>query len=201
MSLSCCCCLVTKLCPTLCDSMDCSTPGFPVLYYLLEFAQTLVLVLMMPSNHLILCCSLLLLPSVFPRIRVFSSELALHIKWPERWSFSFSISPSNEYSGLISFRIDWFDSLLSSELSRVFSSTTVLKHQFTSALPSLWSSSHIHTWLLERPHHWLYRPLSARWCLCFLQVWFAIPSANGSHFVRTLSYDPFVLAGPAQHGS
>ena len=91
--------------------MDCSTPGFPVLYYLLEFAQTLVLVLMMPSNHLILCCSLLLLPSVFPSIRVFSSELALHIKWPEHWSFSFSISPSNEYSGLISFRIDQFDLL------------------------------------------------------------------------------------------
>ena len=92
-------------------------------------------------------------------------------------------------------------SLLSKGLSRVFSNTTVQKHQFFGALPSLWSSSHIHTWLLERPHPWLYRPLSARWCLCFLQVWFAIPSANGSHFVRTLSYDPFVLAGPAQHGS
>ena len=67
----------------------------------------------MPSNHLILCCSLLLLPSVFPRIRVFSNELALHVRWPKYWSFSFSFSsgPSNEYSGLISFRIDWFDLL------------------------------------------------------------------------------------------
>ena len=65
----------------------------------------------MPSNHLILCCPILLLPSVFPRIRVFSNELALHIRWPEYWSFSFSISPSNEYSGLISLRMDWLDLL------------------------------------------------------------------------------------------
>src|SRR5574341_733096 len=65
----------------------------------------------MPSNHLILCCPLLLLPSVFPSIRVFSSELALHIRWPKYWSFSFSISPSNEHSGLISFRMDWLDLL------------------------------------------------------------------------------------------
>ena len=65
----------------------------------------------MPSNHLILCCPLLLLPSIFPRIWVFSNELALHIRWPKYWSFSFSISPSNEYSGLISSRIDWFDLL------------------------------------------------------------------------------------------
>ena len=67
--------------------------------------------LLMPSNHLILCHPLLLLPSVFPSIRVFSSDLALHIRWPKYWSFSFSISPTNEYSGLISFRIDWFDLL------------------------------------------------------------------------------------------
>ena len=67
--------------------------------------------LMMPSNHLILCCRLLLLPSVFPSIRVFPSESALHIRWPKYWSFSFSISPSNEYSGLISFRMDWLDLL------------------------------------------------------------------------------------------
>ena len=66
---------------------------------------------MMPSNHLILCCPLLLLPSIFPSIRVFSNESTLHIKWPKYWSFSFSISPFNEYSGLISFRIDWFDLL------------------------------------------------------------------------------------------
>ena len=65
----------------------------------------------MPSNHLILCCPLPLLPSIFPSIRVFSSELTIHIRWPKDWSFSFSISPSSEYSGLISFRMDWFDFL------------------------------------------------------------------------------------------
>ena len=106
-----CCCLVTQLCPTLCDPMDCSTPGFPVPHYLLEFAQTHVIELVMPSNHLILCRPLLPQPSVFPSIRVFSNESALHIRLPKYWSFSFSISPSNEYAGQISFRIDWFDLL------------------------------------------------------------------------------------------
>ena len=86
--------------------------------------------LMVPSNHLILCRPLLLVPSIFPSIRIFSSELALHIKWPKYWSFSFSISPSNECSGLISFRIDCLVFLQSKRLSRVFSSTTVQKHQF-----------------------------------------------------------------------
>ena len=90
----------------------------------------------MPSNHLILCRPLLLLPSVFPSIMVFSSESVLHIKWPQYWSFSFSISPSNEYSGLISFRMDWI-SLQSKGLSRVFSKTTVQKHQFFGAQLSL----------------------------------------------------------------
>ena len=82
-----------------------------------------------PSNHLILCHPLLLLPSIFPSFRVFSNESALCIKWPKYWSFSFNISPSNEYSGLISFRMDWFDLLQSKGLSRVFSNTTVQKHQ------------------------------------------------------------------------
>ena len=99
----------------------------------------------MPSNHLILCHLLLLLPSVFPRIRVFSNELALHSRWPKDWSFSFGISPSNEYSGLISFRIDCLISLQSKKLSRVFSRTTIQKHQFFSAQPSFWSNPHIHT--------------------------------------------------------
>ena len=80
----------------------------------------------MPSNHHILSHPLLLLPSIFPSIRVF------HIRWPKYWSFSFSISPSNEYSGLISFRIDWFDLLHFKGLSRVFSNTTVQKHWFFS---------------------------------------------------------------------
>ena len=92
--------------------MDCSTPGFPVFHYLREFAQTQVHCVVMPSNHLILCCPLLLLPSVFPSLRVFCNELALCSKWPKHWSFSFSISPSNEYSGLISFRINWLTRLV-----------------------------------------------------------------------------------------
>ena len=84
-------------------------PGFPVLHNLPEFAQNYVTELVMLLNHLILCHPLLLLPSVFPSITVFSNALALRIRWAELCSFSFSISPSNEYSGLISFRIDWFD--------------------------------------------------------------------------------------------
>ena len=82
----------------------------------------------MPSNHLIVCHPLLLLASIFPRIRVFSNESALCIKWPNYWSFSFSISPSDEHPGLISFRMDWLDLLAIKELSRVFSNTTVQKH-------------------------------------------------------------------------
>ena len=92
--------------------MDCSTPGFPVHHQLLELSQTHVRPVMMPSNHLILCRPLLLLPSIFPSIRVFSNESVLLIRWPKYWSFSFSISPSNEYSGLISFRMDWLDLLV-----------------------------------------------------------------------------------------
>ena len=92
---------------------------------------------MMPSNHLILCHPFLLLPSVFPRIRVFSNESVLHIRWLKYCSFSFSISPSSEYSGLISFRMDWLDLLAVQGLSRVFSNTTVQKHQFFSAQLSL----------------------------------------------------------------
>ena len=99
----------------------------------------------MPSNHLTLCCPLLLLPSIFPSIRVFSNESALHIRWPKYWSFSFNISPSNENPGLISFKMDWLDLLRSKGLSRVSSNTTDEKHQFFSAQFSLWSNSHIHT--------------------------------------------------------
>ena len=106
----------------------------------------------MPSNHLILCRPLLLLPSIFPSIRVFSKESALRIRWSKYWSFS--ISPSNEYSGLIAFRISMtvLISLQSKGLSRVFSNTTVQKHQFFFSIQSsLWPKSHIHMWLLEKP--------------------------------------------------
>ena len=91
-------------CPTLYDSMDCSMPGFPVPLHLLQF---MTIESVMPSNDLILCYCLLLMPSIFPSIRVFSNELSLWIRWPKYWSFS--ISPSSEYSGLISFKIDYFD--------------------------------------------------------------------------------------------
>ena len=89
--------------------MDCSTPGFPVHHRLPELLKLMSIKSVMPSNHLILCHPLLLPLSVFPSIRVFSNESVLRIRWPKYWSFSFSISPSNEYSGLISFRMDWFD--------------------------------------------------------------------------------------------
>ena len=99
----------------------------------------------MSSNHLIFCHPLLLLPSLFPSIRVFSKESTLHIRWPKYWSFSFNSSPSNEHPGLISFRMDWLDLLASKGLSRVFSNTTVQKHQFFGAQLSSQPNSHIHT--------------------------------------------------------
>ena len=105
------CCSVAQSCLTLCSPMDCSTPGFPALHQLPEFAQALVHRVgdaIQPSHPL---SPLLLLPSIFPSIRVFSKESALRIRWPEYWSFSFSISPSKEHPGLISFRMDWLDLL------------------------------------------------------------------------------------------
>ena len=98
---------VTQSCPTLCDPMDCSIPGLPVHHQL----KLMSIESVMPSDHLIPCHPLLLPPSIFPSNRVFSNEPVLPIRWPKYWSFSFSISPSNEYSGLISFRIEWLDLL------------------------------------------------------------------------------------------
>ena len=98
----------------------------------------------MPSKHLILCCPLLLLPSILASLRVFFYASVFLIRWPQYWSFSFSISPSNEYSGLILFTIDWID-LAVQETLGVFSNTTVQKHQFFGAQLSLWSKSHIQT--------------------------------------------------------
>ena len=99
----------------------------------------------MPFNHLILCHPLLLRPSIFPSIRVFSNESALFIRWPQYWSFSFNIRPSNEHPELISFRIDWLDLLAVQGTRRVFFNTTVQKHQFFGAQFSSQSNSHIHT--------------------------------------------------------
>ena len=143
---------VVQSCPTLCDPVNCSMPAFPVHHQSSwNLLKLMSIESVMPSNHLILSRPLLLLPSIFPSIRIFSNESALHIRWPKYWSFSFSISPSNEYSGLISFRIDWFYLLAFQGILRVFSSTTVQKHQFLGAQPSLWSNFHIYSWLLEKP--------------------------------------------------
>ena len=113
--------------------MDCSMPGFPVHHQLLEFTKPMSIESVMPSNHLILCHPLLLTPSIFPSIRVFSNESVLHIRGPKYWSFSFNISPSNEYSGLISFRMDWLDLLaaqgtLKSPLQHHSSKASILWH-------------------------------------------------------------------------
>ena len=97
--------------PTLCNPMDCSTPGFPVLHQLQSLLKLMSIESVMPGNHFILCHPLLFPPSIFPSIRVFSNESGVSIRWAKYWSFSFSISSSNEYSGLISFKIDWFDLL------------------------------------------------------------------------------------------
>ena len=133
---------VTQSCPTLCNSIDCSTPGFSVHHQLPEFTQTHVhRVSDEPSSHLVFYRPLLLLPSVFPSITVFSSESVLRIRWPKSWSFSFSISPPKEYSGLISFRIVWIDLLavqgtLKSLLHHHSLKTSILGAQF-----SLWYNS------------------------------------------------------------
>ena len=144
---------VAQLCPTLCDPMNRSTPGLPVHNQLLEFTKLMFIESVMPSNLLILCCPLLLLPPIPPSIRVFSNESTLHMRWPKYWSFSFSIIPSKEIPGLISFRTGWI-SLQSKGLSRVFSNTTGHKHQFFGAQLSSQSNSHIHTWPLEKPQPW-----------------------------------------------
>ena len=146
LSWALCCCSVAQLCPTLWDPTDCSMPDFPVLHHLLEFVQTHVYWdgdATEPSHPLL---------SIFPSIRVFSSESALHIRWPKYWSFSFSISTSNEYSGLISFRINWLDLLsvqgtLKSLIQHHSSKSSILQHSalFMVQFP------HSHTWLLEKP--------------------------------------------------
>jgi len=129
----------------------------------------------MPSNHLILSCHLLLLPSIFPSIRVFSNESALWITWPKYWSFSISVSPCNKYSGLISFRIDWFHLLavqrtLKSLLQHHSLKTSILRHSvfFMVQLSYPYMT-------MEKPWLWLCRPLLAMWCLCFLTCCLGLP--------------------------
>ena len=128
---------VSQLCLTLCNPMNRSMPGLPVHHQLPGSPKLMSIKSVMPSSHLILCHPFLLLTPIPPSIRVFSNESTLCVRWPKYWSFSFNISPSNEHPGLISFRMTGWISLQSKGLSRVFSNTTVQKHQFFGAQLSL----------------------------------------------------------------
>ena len=139
---------VTQSCPTLCNPMNHSSQASLSITNSRSSLKPTSIQSVTPSSHLILCCPLLLLPSIFPSFRIFSNELALRIRWPKYWSFS--ISPSNEYSGLVSFRMDWFDLLaaqgtLKSLLQSHSLKASVLRHSafFTVQLS-------IHMWLLEK---------------------------------------------------
>ena len=142
---------VVQSCPTLCNPMDWSTPGLPVITNSQRPLKLMSIESVMPSNHLILCRPLLLLPSILPSIGVFSNESVLHIRWPKYWSFSFSISPSDVYSGLISFTMGWLD-LLAIQVTL----KSLLQHHSSKALVLQCSAFFIvqfshHTWLLEKP--------------------------------------------------
>ena len=140
-----CCYSVAQSCPTLYNPMDCSTPGLSVPHHLLKFSQVHVH-WVGDTRHLILWHPLLLLPSIFPIIRDFSNELAVCITWPKYWSFSFSISPSNEHSGLISLKIDWFDLLIVQGILR-----NLLQHHSSKASVVQHSASSTVTTVLD---HW-----------------------------------------------
>ena len=129
---------VAQSCPILCNPMNCSTPGLPVHHHSQSSLKLMSIKLVMPSNHLILCHPLVLLPSIFPSIRVFSNGSVLRIRWPKYWSFSFSISPSNEHPGLISFRMDWLE-LLAVQGTRKSSPTPQFKSINSSVLSFLHS--------------------------------------------------------------
>ena len=157
-----CCYSVAKACLTLCDPMDCRMPGLPVPHHLPECAQVHIHWIrdaLQPSHHLSPSS-----PSAFnfSQHQVFSNELALHIRWPKYWGFSCSISHSSEsisIQGWFCLGLTGLISLMSKEISRIFSSTTIRQHQFLAPLLSLWSNSHISTWQLERPWLWLCGPL------------------------------------------
>ena len=148
--------------------MNCSTPGFPVHHQPLDLLKLMFVESVTLSNHLILCCPLLLPPSIFPSIRVFSNESVLCIRWPKYWSFSFSISPSNEHSGLISFRMDWLDLL---EVQGTLKS--LLQHHS----PKASILQHLAFFIVQLSHPYMTTrktialingPLLAKQCLCFL---------------------------------
>ena len=137
---------VAQPCLTLCNSMNRSTPGLPVHHQLPEFTETHAIESVMPSSHLILCRPLLLLPRIPPSIRVFSNESTLRMRWPKYWSFSFSISPSNEHPGLISFRMDWLDLL-----AVQWTLKSLLQHHSSKA-SILWRSAFFTVQLLTSIH-------------------------------------------------
>ena len=142
---------VAQSCPTLCDPMDSSMKVLLVHYQIWSLPKLMSIKLVIPSKHFILCRPLLLLPSIFPRIRVFSNVLVLHFRWQTIGvSAPASVLPVNFQDWFPLRWTDWI-SLQSKGPSRVFSNTTVRKHRFFGPQPSLWSNSHIHTWLLEKP--------------------------------------------------
>ena len=142
---------VAHSCLTLCYPLDCSTPGLPVHHQIPELIKLMSIESVMPSNHLILCHPLLLLPSVFPSIRVFSNESFLCIRWPKYWVSSSALVLSTNIQDWFPLGLTTLVSLQTKGLSKVSSNTTVQKHQFFSAQLFLWFNSYIHTWLLEKP--------------------------------------------------
>ena len=157
---------VPQSCLTPCYPTDCNTPGLPDITNSQSLLNLMSIELVMSSNHLILCHSLLLPPSIFPSIKVFSNESALCIRQPKYWSFSFNISPSNEHPRLISFRMDWLDLLAVQGTLR-----SLLQHR--SSKPSILRGSAFFTVQLshpymttEKPQAWLDGPLLTKWCLC-----------------------------------
>ena len=149
---------VAQSCLTLCDPMDRSTPSLPVHHHSQSSPKLMSIESVMPSSHLILCRPLLLPPSIFPSIRVFSSELALHIRWPKYWSFSLSISPSNEHPGLVSFRMDWLD------LLAVQGTLKSLLQHHSSKASILWVLSFLHSPTLTSIHDMVWTTDGRRHC-------------------------------------
>ena len=141
---------VTQSCPTLCNLIDAACEASLTITNFQNLLKLMSMELLMSSNHLILCCPLLLLPSIFPSISIFSKKSVLHIRWAKDWSFSFNISPSNEYSGLISFRMDWLD-LLAVQGTLKSSPTPQFKSINSSALSLLYSPTLTYIQLLEKP--------------------------------------------------
>ena len=161
-------CSVAKVCPTLYTLWTAAHQASLSLTISRSLLKFVSIESVMLSNHLVCCHSLLLLPSIFPSVRVFSSESTLHIRWPEYWSFSFSIGPSNECSGLISFRIDWFDLLAVRRDSQEFSVALQFKSISSLVLSHLYGPSFTSVHGYWKNQRFDNADLSAKWCLCFL---------------------------------